>query len=332
MGRHPLASLPIPLLLLTFGCAVVSLSRAAIVTINDLELGIQPASLGRRERSSSSGLSSYTKDSLAPVPSTKTSTTSTSQSSSPTASNAIPSSTGFMTSTTSRDAAPTSGPDVSSPTKVPSAIIGVAVVGFLLLLAVGGGWWWWWRRRRRGQNRATISLGEASPSSKGDEPPTGSRGEAESGLGDSAPSTRQSCTSTLRRDTLLSESAMSDTTTLRAFSESPVEFRTASVVRFKTPTIQEDVEPAPRSPRGQSPPREHDTLEHLATRLRAQAMLPPVLPIQAPILLRGPSSPTYTPPRVPPQARRYYGEYDLMSPITPLSPRPESAAEGKGVP
>ena len=177
MGRHPLASLPLSLLLLTFGCAGVSLSRAAIVTINDSESGIQHASLGRRGRSSA--LSSHTKSSLAPASSTTT--TSPSVGSSPTASSAVPGSTGLMISTTSRNAAPTSGPQVSSPTTVPNAIIGVAVAGFVLLLVVGGGWWWWWRRHRRAQRRATtMSLGtsaillpqcNASPSPNGYELP-----------------------------------------------------------------------------------------------------------------------------------------------------------------
>lgn len=169
-------------------------------------------------------------------------------------------------------------------------------------------------------------------------PPTGSRGTAEPGFGEPALSTRESCTLTLRRDTLLSESATSDTTTLHASSESPVKFRTSDTVRFETPPIREVVEPALRSPRDQPLLQEHDALEHLATRLRTQAMLPPVLPIQSPILVRGPPSPIYTPPRTPPRARRHYGEYDPVSPITPLSPRPvrrrlttgESTARGSG--
>lgn len=145
----------------------------------------------------------------------------------------------------------------------------------------------------------------------------------------------------LRRDTLVSESATSDTTTLHAPFESPFEVRTSGAMRFETPRIQEVLEPAPHSNRDQPPPREHDPLEHLATRLRTQAILSPVLPIQSPIVLRGPPSPISTPPRTPPRARGhygrgYYGEYDPGSPMTPLSPRPVRrrlvAVDGGGSP
>ncbi|KAI1794404.1 hypothetical protein LXA43DRAFT_138832 [Ganoderma leucocontextum] len=308
MRRPPLASLPLPLLFVTFGFAGVSpCCGAAIVTINDTEPTIQYASLDQRARSSSSSsMSSHIKGPLAPA----ASTTTTDLSPSPTTLSDTPTYTPTELSTTSRSATLIAGPHVSSPTMVPNAIIGVGVAGFVLLLVVGGGWWWWWwwRRRKRGGNRATILSLD-------------SRGVAESGSGDSALSARESCTLMLRRDTLVSESATSDTT-LHVPYESFVEVRTSGVVRFETPLIRESIDTGDHS--DQPPTREptHDALEHITARLRSHAMLPPALPIQSPIIRRGPPSPIFTPPRTPPRSRGPYGEYDAGLPMTPLSPRP----------